>query len=111
MIKGEKVVCAVCVNEENRKCVVKKNATIALNKRRRCDKFVLEPTKVKEKQILKTVPMGFKEKEALRKEYKEQLKQFKAQAKRDAQPRNMQHPLTGDLSRFTSTAGKDRSGG
>ena len=110
MIKGQKVVCATCVNEDNRKCTIKK-ATVAVNKRRRCDKYTLEPTKVKERQILKTVKMGFKEKEALRKEYKEQLREFKAAAKREAAPRNMSHPLTGDLSRFTSTAGKDRSGG
>ena len=60
-------------------------------------------------KILKTVPMGYKEKEALRREYKEQLKQFKAAAK---QGNNSQsHPLTGDLSRFTSTAGNNSRGG
>ena len=109
-MKGSKVTCATCANEENRKCLVKKN-TVALNKRRRCDIFVLEPTKVKAKQILKTVKMGYKEKEALKKEYKEQISRLKEEAKMGRQPRNMAHPLTGDLSRFTSTAGKDRSGG
>ena len=105
---GEKVTCATCVNEEDKTCVVKKSR-VALNKRRRCDKYVLEATKVKAKQILKTVSMGHKEKEALRREYKEQLKQFKAAAK---QGNNSQsHPLTGDLSRFTSTAGNNSSGG
>ena len=68
------------------------------------DQFILEPHKVKEKQILKTVRMGYKEKEALRREYKEQLKQFKAQAKQHGLT-NSKHPLTGDLSRFISTAG------
>ena len=97
MIKGNKVVCAVCANEENRKCTVKK-ATVALNKRRRCD-------------LLKTVRMGPKEKEALRREYKEQLKEFKAAARQGTEPRNMKNPLTGDLSRFVSTAGKERGAG
>jgi len=56
---SEKVTCAICQNEINRKCVVKKNNAIALNKRRHCDKFILEPNKVKNaidkivKQILK----------------------------------------------------------
>jgi len=107
---GAKVVCAVCANEEGKKCLVKKS-TVALNKKRRCIQFVLEPSKVKEKQILKTVKMGHAEKEALRREYKEQLKQFKAQAKQHGLTNNPKHPLTGDLSRFTSTAGKDRNGG
>lgn len=82
---------------------------MAINKRRRCDKYILEATKVKAKQILKTVPMGHKEKEALRREYKEQLKQFRASAKQgNTSP---SHPLTGDLSRFTSTVGGNSRGG
>jgi hypothetical protein len=110
MIKGNKVVCATCANEENKKCLVKKSS-VALNKRRRCDHYVLESSKVKAKQILKTVRMGHKEKEALRREYKEQLRQAKALANQQQMSRNTQHPLTGDLSRFTSTAGKDRGSG
>lgn len=108
-MKGSKITCATCVNEENTRCLVKK-CSVAINKRRRCDKFELEPTKVKAKQILKTVRMGYKEKEALRNEYKEQIRNLKQSVKEHGQPRNMAHPLTGDLSRFTSTAGKDRSG-
>jgi len=106
----EKITCATCANEENKKCLIKK-CSIALNKRRRCDYFKLEPTKIKEKQILKTVRMSYKEKEALRKEYKEQLKQFRQAAKEHNYSSDPKHPLTGDLSRFTSTAGKDRRGG
>ena len=115
---GAKVSCATCANEYKRKCNAKKGRpSVSINKRRRCDKYVLEPAKVKEKQILKTVKMGYKEKEVLRKEYKEQLKAFKAQAKQRGLTNtpqlagNTKHPLTGDLSRFTSTAGGDRSGG
>ena len=103
-MKGNKVTCATCVNEENKKCLVKKSK-VALNKRRLCNAFVLEPSKVKAKQILKTVRMGYKEKEALRREYKEQLRLAKAALN---SPKDTAHPLTGDLSRFTSTAGKAR---
>lgn len=108
-MKGSKITCATCVNEENTKCLVKK-CSVAINKRRRCDKFELEPTKVKAKQILKTVKMGYKEKEALRREYKEQIKQLKESVKQQGHPRDMAHPLTGNLDRFTSTAGQGRSG-
>jgi predicted DNA-binding protein (UPF0251 family) len=114
---GAKVTCATCAAEFKRKCNAKKGRpSVSLNKRRRCVQYILEPSKVKVKQILKTVKMGHAEKEALRREYKEQLKQFKAQAKQRGLTNthqlagNTQHPVTGDLSRFTSTAEKDRSG-
>ena len=107
---GAKVTCATCANEEGKKCLIKKSS-VSLNKGRRCDKYILEPSKVKAKQIIKSVKMGYKEKEVLRREYKEQLKQFKAQAKQHGLSNSPKHPLTGDLSRFTSTAGGDRSGG
>lgn len=106
----EKITCATCANEENKRCIVKKSR-VALNKRRNCDKYVLEATKVKAKQILKTVRMSHVEKEALRNEYKQQLKQFRADAKSGGFQQNSKHPMTGDLSRFSSTAGKDRAGG
>ena len=109
-MRGEKVTCATCANEDNRKCLIKKS-TVALNKRRRCDFYKIEATKVKERQILKTVPMGYQEKEALRKEYKEQLRRFKENQKAQKMGRDPKYPLTGDLSRFTSTAGKVRRGG
>jgi hypothetical protein len=105
---SEKVTCAICKNEVNKKCTVKKNSAVALNKRRRCDLFELEPGKVKTKQILKTVRMTYEEKEALRKEYKEQLKLYKQAVKEAKQGKvphsgSSKHPLTGDLSRFVST--------
>lgn len=104
---SEKVTCAICKNEVNKKCVAKKNSSVALNKRRRCDLFILEAEKVKTKQILKTVRMTYEEKEALRKEYKEQLRIYKEAAKQAKSapkfPGSAKHPLTGDLSRFVST--------
>jgi hypothetical protein len=107
---GEKITCATCRCEVNKKCSVKKGQpSVALNKRRRCDEYILEATKVKAKQILKTVQMGYKDKEALRREYKEQLKQFRSAAKQGNTSQS--HPLTGDLSRFTSTVGSNSRGG
>jgi len=102
----EKITCATCANEKDRICIIKKNK-VSVNKKRRCNKYILAPEKVKAKQILKSVRMSYQEKEALRKEYKEQLKLIK-QAARNGQPvQNSRHPLTGDLSRFVSTAGSE----
>lgn len=96
-----KITCATCNNEYQFKCNAKKGRpSVAINKRRNCDKYVLDPEKVKVKQILKTVKMGYKEKEILRREYKEQLRLAKEQLKVSSDPK---HPLTGDLSRFKST--------
>lgn len=97
---GEKITCAICRNEKDSFCKVKKNVKVAVNKRRRCDSFILAPEKVKEKQILKTVRLTHSEKEALRKYYKEELRRVRENMKNMA---NNPHPLTGDLSRFTST--------
>jgi hypothetical protein len=96
-----KITCATCASEFNKKCNAKKGRpSVALNKRRRCDKYILETSKVKERHIIKSIPMGYKQREAMRAEYKQQVKEAKQQA---ADPK---HPLTGDLSRFTSTAGE-----
>jgi hypothetical protein len=104
---GAKITCATCAGEFKGKCNAKKGRpSVALNKRRRCDKYILEAIKVKAKQILKTVQMGYKDKEALRREYKDQLKQFRNAAKQGNT--SASHPLTGDLSRFTSTARGER---
>lgn len=97
-----KVTCAVCVNEENKRCKVKKSA-VAINKRRSCDKYILAAEKVIERQVIKSIPMGYKEKEELRKDYKKQLKLIKQQMKAGYSG-DAKHPVTGDLSRFTSTA-------
>ena len=49
--------------------------------------------------------MGYKEREALRKEYKEIVRQAKLEAA-GQKTTNPKYPLTGDLSRFVSTAGE-----
>ncbi|PIZ00999.1 hypothetical protein COY61_01045 [bacterium (Candidatus Gribaldobacteria) CG_4_10_14_0_8_um_filter_33_9] len=108
---SNKITCAVCQNEENGVCMVKKKIGISLNKRRNCDKFSLHPSKVKEKQIVKTIKLSYTEREMLRKLYKQELKKLKE--KKDDSivvndsfriNSNEYHPLTGDLSRFKSTA-------
>lgn len=96
---SDRITCSICKNENGGFCKVKKNVRVALNKRRNCNLFILEPSKVKEKQILKTVKLSYSEKEALRKHYKEELRMVKNALKDPSNP----HPLTGDLSRFTST--------
>ncbi len=109
----KKITCSICKNEENKFCTIKKSG-VALNKRRHCDKFVFEPTKVKEKQILKTVRLSYAEKEVLRRHYREELKKYKQAAKEgklnQVPQTSSAHPLTGDLTRFVSTAGEEENG-
>ena len=93
-----KITCGTCANEQDKKCLVKKSS-VSINKRRNCNEYVLETFKVKEKQIIKSIKLGYREREALRLEYKKQLKL----AKQATAPMDAKHPLTGDLSRFTST--------
>lgn len=107
----KKIVCAICKNEENKMCIVKKSS-VAINKKRRCDKFIFEPTKVKEKQILKTIKLPYKDKEALRQHYKKELKRYKQSVKYGTiHNTTTANPSTGDLSRFISTAGNKKSNG
>jgi hypothetical protein len=101
-----KITCATCASEFKRKCNAKKGRpSVSINKRRRCDKYIMEASKVKERHIIKSIPMGYKQREAMRAEYKLQAKEAKLAAKEGRAPQNISHPVTGDLSRFTSTAG------
>jgi len=110
----DKIVCAICKNEENKRCLIKK-VSVAINKKRRCDKFIFEPTKVKEKQILKTIRMPYREKEELRQRYKKELKRYNQLVKNGTINKKYEstsaNPTTGDLSRFVSTAGNKKSNG
>jgi len=110
----KKIVCSVCKNEENKFCTVKKSS-VSINKRRHCDKFILEPIKVKEKQILKTIKLPYKDKEILRQHYKKELKKYNQSVRDGTMNKQYQtttsHPSTGDLSRFVSTAGNKKSNG
>jgi hypothetical protein len=114
---GDRVRCAVCKNQTNGFCVVKK-VKIALNKRRKCDKFKIDPTRVRLKETPKAIRGIPKELyKDLKSEYRKSLKEEavrkelekKQQANKYAdaiRTGNEKFPLTGDLSRFTSSAGK-----
>ena len=103
-----KIVCATCKNEKDSFCTTKKIG-IHLNKRRDCDKYLMEEAKIKPKHLLQTVKVPYAEKEALKQQYKQALKQHREAAKLGVSvPTDPSHPLTGDLSRFiTSTAAKE----
>jgi hypothetical protein len=117
---GDKVRCAVCKFQAKAFCL-KKKVKVALNKRRKCDLFKIDPSRVRLKQQLPATRIPPKEVlKDMRKEYKKRLKEEAARQeslKNAPQPSvdyssvlktgNVKHPLTGDLSRFTSTAGKD----
>ena len=103
-----KIVCATCKNEKNSFCIAKKTG-IHPNKRRDCDKYILEEVKVKPKHVLQTIKVPYAEKESLKQKYKQALRQHKEAAELGVPvPADPSHPLTGDLSRFiTSTAAKE----
>jgi hypothetical protein len=111
-----KVTCSICKNEDHKMCKVKKIG-VHINKRRDCDKFVFEEDKVKAEHIIQTIKVPYAEREELKRRYKEELKQHREMEKtmKDAgaldgttlYTRDTSHPLTGDLSRFTSTAAKE----
>ncbi len=112
---GKKVSCVVCEAQYNRFCTTKR-VTVALNKKRICDKFIYDEGKIKKGVPIPTARITFAEKEALRKEHKEGLKELKGKLKEGikVKPENIvprttstKYPLTGDLSRFTTTGSKD----
>jgi len=109
----EKVVCALCRFENNRRCM-KKNCKVKINKKRICsmyeeDKNKLEAMKEKQTTISSTMrPSWFWDK----KEYVKEKKKIAAeeQARRTPNTNDPKHPLTGDLSRFiksTATSKKE----
>lgn len=123
---GRKVICSVCINQTEGFCSFKKTK-IKLKKKRLCDKFKQDMSKIRIRRPIDTVrrPDWFWDREERKKEYKRQLKEFKElQARKEQQDkkiivddRNIQvinpvkdvkHPLTGDLSRFSSTASKNK---
>jgi hypothetical protein len=97
-----KITCSICRNEENKMCKVKKIG-IHVKKRRNCDKFVMEPDKIKASDIIETIKVPYAEREEAKKRLKEQMKLMRAGGSNVVNA----HPLTGDLSRFTSTAAKE----
>lgn len=115
---GKKVSCSVCKNQYNKFCTVKR-VSVSLNKKRLCNKYVFEESKVKEGVPIPTVRIGYEEKQRIKKEekevrkeveqrLKEQQKDDKIKESRIWKPHgNEKYPLTGDLSRFTTTGSRN----
>jgi len=112
---SNKVICAVCLNQTSGFCSFKKSK-VKLNKRRVCDKFRQDMGKVKIKKIVPTVkrPDWFWDREEKRRQRKmelakpRELTERKEDTQRVGAVRDTKHPLTGDLSRFKTTASKEK---
>jgi len=120
---SNKVICGVCLNQTSGFCSVKKTK-IKLKKRRLCDKFRQDMSKIKVKTAIpiERRPDYYWDREEKRKVLKEELRKAQEQQMaREQQAKkvlddggvtmikptdNKKHPLTGDLSRFTTTAVK-----
>ena len=125
-----KVKCKVCANETGGICNVKKIG-IKINKDRSCEAYIYDEGKVKAKQPIHTTQIGYRQLQESKRRTKEELKALKRMMKkgpsngtaeslglltkeesriiqpgdpRFSMPKDMAHPLTGDLSRFTTTA-------
>ena len=122
---GKKVSCAVCKNQYNKFCTVKR-VSVSLNKKRLCNKYVFEESKVKEGVPIPTSRVGYGEKELIKKEEKAMRREMRKEimsklkeegkvVKKDVLDKsriwmpsgNEKYPLTGDLSRFTTTGSTD----
>jgi hypothetical protein len=107
---GNKIVCFVCANQTGGFCSFKKTK-MKLNKRRLCDKFKYDITKVKIKHPVPTIKRSddYWRKDELKKQRKQELEVLKKEVKEAKGIQmlgagNSKHPLTGDLSRFITTA-------
>ena len=105
----EKVVCALCRFENNRKCI-KKNAKVKINKSRICEFYKEDEDKLnamKEKQArdkprtLKR-PKHYWDEAQIKKEKKEEAK------RQSVMTNDPKHPLTGDLSRFIKSTAAEK---
>jgi len=113
-----KVRCSVCGNEKVGFCLIKKTK-IKPNKSRKCTAYVYDESKVKTIQNIPSIKFGYNEQQEqkrLMKEERNALKAVKKQLSLDGTfdnesetefVGNQKHPLTGDLSRFTTTAVKN----
>ncbi len=93
-----KVTCNVCKYENNSYCEKKKNIKIKLNKRRLCKYYILEESKLVEKEIIKSTYIPYGKRKTIQKEINTKIDIDHIA--------NNKYPLTGDLSkRFRTTAG------
>lgn len=92
-----RVTCKTCLHEKEGSCVLKKSK-VSVNKRRACNKFVLDGVKVKEKKRISSTlrPDWYWDRKKYLKMEKERAKVNELAAE--------QHPLTGNLDYFKSTA-------
>ncbi len=91
-----KVKCVVCKHEDDSFCSIKKCKT-KVNKSRICNAFRFAPEKIKIKRALPVIRVAAAD------VVKGSSTRHRENVSLD---RNTQHPLTGDLSRFTTTASK-----
>ena len=119
-----KVKCKVCANEVSKVCKIKKSS-VKLNRPRICKEYVYDESKLKIKKETPSIRFGYADLQEAKKRRKAELKALRASNKqkpgrgtaRDlglvvpdnelVMPRDTKHPLTGDLSRFTTTAKND----
>lgn len=94
-----KIKCAHCSKEKNNKCTVKK-VTINKNKNRNCDLYDYDESKVKYRNPLPSVPAT---EDMLGKTKPRGGKVIKQKITQDTSG-TQKHPVTGDLSRFKSSA-------
>ena len=121
-----KIRCNVCSNEKSGFCTIKK-VKVHANKKRKCDDYNYDVSKLKVKKKIPSVRIGYAEEQEDRRRSKEQLKELKRWSNTKPGQKtakdlglgefdsttvgtNVKHPLTGDLSRFTTTANKNASG-
>ena len=126
-----KVKCRVCANEKSGLCIIKKIG-VATNKPRICEAYTYDENKLKTKQEVPTIKIGYKDHQEAKRRLKEELKALKKSMEAGPSqgtakdlglitpnepkiitaddpefyiPRtDTKHPLTGDLSRFLTTA-------
>ncbi len=112
-----KVRCRFCEFEVNKKCIKKKNSTVAINKRRSCGLYEGDEDKIvawaDRRQHIKTVerPGWFWSKAQRKKErektIQQEMEKYKTTIDADS-VKDPKHPTTGNLSRFLGNIGKDR---
>jgi hypothetical protein len=115
--KEKKVRCALCKSQYKGFCVLKK-VSVSLNKSRHCDKFQYDQQKIKIIQAPTITRLTFTQKELDKQTRKAEMKQVREALKQQQNPMkesriykpsgNEKFPLTGDLSRFTTTGTKNK---
>ena len=125
-----KVRCNICGNEVSSFCNIKK-VRVSVNKSRRCKGYVYDESKLKTTREIPTVRVGYRQQQENKRRFKAEMKVLKEELKKGRsqgtakdlgliQPtestvitpgdpkfsvpgRDLKHPMTGDLSRFTTT--------